>query len=292
VSALTRPGGITINWEQRGDGPLLYVAHNPLLATPRTFEVLLADLGRDHRVVTWDPRGTGRSSPDGPYDLRTDAADLTALIEELGAGVTVAFGLNPTPLVVAEDRPELIAAAVLVGGLLRLPFADDEEPESLLASDAVIAAVEQLARTDPRALLRSWLTLANSQLDEAGLHKRVEAQFAYCPVPAGRPRFGAYLDFNPSDAYASLGDRLWIIHWPNPITTDEHSARVRARLPHANVVDAADGPLSRPDLTAAVVRRATAASRLLEVSAESGRGKRKLSAGDVKGERGDRSANA
>jgi pimeloyl-ACP methyl ester carboxylesterase len=256
-----RPGGITIDWEQQGDGPLLYVAHNAMMATPRIFEGVLADLGRDHRVVTWDPRGIGRSSPDGPYDLHTGAADLTALISELGAGVAVSFGLDPTPLVVAENRPELIAAAVLVGGLLRLLPSDDEEPESLLASGAVIAAFEQLARTDPRSLLRSWMALANPQLDEAGLHERVEAQLAYCPVSAALPRFGSYLDFNPSGACAALGDRLWIVHWANPISTDEQLARMRARLPHANVLEAADGPLSRPDLTAAVVRSATATAR-------------------------------
>jgi pimeloyl-ACP methyl ester carboxylesterase len=261
VGSLSRPGGIAIDWEQRGDGPLLYVAHNPMVATPRTFEAVLADLGRDHRVVTWDPRGTGRSSPGGPYDLYTDAADLAALIEELGAGVTLSLGYNHAPLVVAENHPELVAAAVLVGALPRLPPADGEEPESLLTSGAVGAAVQQLALTDPRALLRSWVELGNPQLDETGLHERVEAQVAYCPVSAGLPRVESYLNFGLSDAYAALGDRLWIVTWTNPIHTDEQVARVRARLPQANVVDAADGPISRPDLTAAAVRRATAARR-------------------------------
>jgi pimeloyl-ACP methyl ester carboxylesterase len=258
MGSLSRPGDVVIDWEQRGDGPLLYVAHNPMVATPRTFEAVLADLGRDHRVVTWDPRGTGRSSPAGPYDLDTDAADLVALIEQMGAGVTVSLGLNPAPLIVAEKRPELVIAAVLVGGLPRLPPSEGEEPESLLLSDAVAAAVDQLGRTDPRALLRSWITLGNPQLDDAGLHDRVEAQLAYCPISAGLPRVDSYRSVDTSRACAALGERLWILNWSNPISTDEQLARVRVRLPHANIVDVADGPISRPDLTAAVVRRATA----------------------------------
>jgi pimeloyl-ACP methyl ester carboxylesterase len=260
VGSLSRPGGITIDWEQRGAGPLLYVSHNPMLATPRTFEAVIADLGRDHRVVTWDQRGNGSSSRDGPYDLHTDAADLAALIDELGAGVTLSLGDNPAPLVVAENRPELVAAVVLVASLPRLPLSAGEEPESLLASEGVLAAGLHQARTDPRAALRGWLALGNPQLDEVGLQQRVEAQLAYGLVAAAVGRLDSYLAFDPSKACAALGDRLWIVTWTNPIQTGEQVARVRARLPQANVVETADGPISRPDLTAAVVRRATGAS--------------------------------
>ena len=36
------------------------------------------------RVLRWEPRGCGRSSPDGPYDLDTNLADLDALRAALG----------------------------------------------------------------------------------------------------------------------------------------------------------------------------------------------------------------
>ena len=48
-------------------------------ATPATYEGIVADLARDHRVVTWEPRGCGSSSEDGPFDIATDAEDLLAL---------------------------------------------------------------------------------------------------------------------------------------------------------------------------------------------------------------------
>ena len=45
-------------------------------------------LAEHHRVVTYDLRGIGSSSAQGPYDMETDAEDLAALIEETcdGAG--------------------------------------------------------------------------------------------------------------------------------------------------------------------------------------------------------------
>jgi pimeloyl-ACP methyl ester carboxylesterase len=259
VAMLSRPDGAKIHWERRGEGPALYIAHNPMVSMPGNFDALLADLARDHRVVTWDPRGVGQSSGGGPYDLSTDAEDLAAVIEEAGpGGVTVSLGNSPAPLDLVGTQPELFAAVLLVGALPQLAPSDGDEPESLTDSGSVTAATLQMARTDPRALLRTWMTLGNPQLNEAELQERMEDQLAYCPVSAGVPRVESYISYNASRSCAELGDRLWMIHWENPISADRALTRLRARLPEAHIVETEDGPISRPDQTAAVVREVTA----------------------------------
>jgi pimeloyl-ACP methyl ester carboxylesterase len=257
VPTLERPDGAKIHWEQRGEGAALYLAHNPMISTPSTFDALIDDLARDHRVVTWDPRGVGRSSRDGPYELDTDADDLAALVEAVARpGVVMAIGLNPTPLVLVDRHPELVAAVVLAGGLPQLEPTDTTEAQWLLQSDSVTTAILQMARTDPRALVRAMITLGNPQLNEVELRERVEVQLSYCPVEAGLARVGPYLGHDVRRTCEVLAERLWIVSWESPMAPGRPLDQVRAALPRAHVVEADDGPLSRPDLTAGVVREA------------------------------------
>jgi pimeloyl-ACP methyl ester carboxylesterase len=260
VATLKRPGGAEIHWDRRGDaGPVVYLVPLPMLAMPSNFEGLIADLARDHRVVTWDPRGIGGSSPTGPYDLATDAEDLAALIAESGApGTLVSPGRSPASLVVADTHPDLVAAVVLLGGVPRLERPVSGDPGVLTDSDAVTEATLQMVKTDPRGLLRTWIQLGNPQLSDAALRARLEAQLAYCPQEAAIPRVESYLIHDSGRVCAALGERLWIVHWKSPISMGQAVTHVKALLPEAHVVDADDGPISRPDLSAAVVRDATA----------------------------------
>ena len=227
-----------------------------MIARPSTFEALLTDLARDHRVITSDPRGAGRSSRDGRYDFETDAGDLAALVESVGApAILMGLGFNPTPLALAGHAPETVATVVLVGGLQQLSVGD--HPDSIFDSESVVNAARQMAQTDPRALLRSSITLGNPQLSEAEVHERLEAQLMYCPVDAWVARFDSYLGRNMSAACTALGDRLWLISWSSPIQPESPVERLRRAFPHAHVVETEDGPISRPDLIAAVVREAS-----------------------------------
>ena len=58
-----------------------------------------------------------------------------------------------------------------------------------------------------------------------------------------------------------MGDRLWVIHFENPLSPCELLKSARELLPKAHIVEAEDGPISRPDITAGVVRRLTAPLR-------------------------------
>jgi pimeloyl-ACP methyl ester carboxylesterase len=256
---LQRDDGVEIHWEERGAGPLLLVSTNPNVTTPGNYEALFGDLAADHRVVTWDPRGTGGSTSAGPYDLATDAGDMAALIDELGeAPVAVALGLSPAALVLVDSRPESIAAVVLVGALPPLGPADDEDGQSLLDSDSVAAAAREMLRTNPRALLRSMMSLGNPQLDDEEIQERVEAQLAYSPATVTTERGDAFLRYEATRPCTSLGERLWIVHWENAMSPDGAVNRVARLLPHAHLVEVEEGALSRPELTAEVIRQAAA----------------------------------
>jgi pimeloyl-ACP methyl ester carboxylesterase len=250
--------GVELNWEERGEGPLVVGAF-ACLAHPAVFESLLADLATDHRVITYDPRGCGESSLVGPYDMATDEADLAALLEELGGGavvVTTGDAAN-RGVRVAAQRPDLIRAVVTPGGnpLGRAGFAGSE---GYAASESVVQMTLDLLGTDYRAGLRMIVSSTNPQLDEDGVRERVDAQAAYADQDVTLARLRAWIrDAAPEEALA-IGDKLWILEHPfNPWFPLDMIENTRTQLPEAHVEVTEDGPLSRPDITAGIVRRVT-----------------------------------
>ena len=253
---LTRKGAV-IHWEERGEGPGLFIAHS-MISMPSDFDALLRQLVSDHRVVTYDPRGAGKSSRTGPYDITTDAEDMAAVIEEAGHPVVaVSLGYNPVPLSVVTTRPELVEAVVLVAPP-RLGSREGAEDVSLIESDAVVEVMLEMMESNPQGLLRTIISMGNPQLSEAGVQERLEQQLAYGPPEVGVERGKAYLAYDATRACAALGRRLWIIHWENPLSSPDAFKRVRRRLPEAQLFEVEDGPISRPELTAEVVRQAAA----------------------------------
>jgi hypothetical protein len=157
----------------------------------------------------------------------------------------------------AAARPDLVSAVVTPGGnpLGRIAAAGTE---GLAGSDSVIEAVLQLAETDYRAALRTIIDTANPQLDEDSVRARVNLTVEHCPREASAPRMRDWVNDRSVEEARSLGDRLWVLeHGRNPWFAIEALSRLRELLPEARVDEMADGPLTRPDLTAAVVRELT-----------------------------------
>ena len=264
MARLSRPDGIDIHYEERGEGPAVFLAHAPVMSTPSVFERLVADLARDHRVVTWDPRGVGQSTRRGPYDGPTDTDDMAALVEEIGqSGVMISTALNPVPHMLGAKRPELTDAVVLAGGIPRFRPIQGGQSEGMLGSDSVVEAIKQLARTDHRSIVRAAIAGSNPQMSEAEIAERVDAQVAYCPwdVLLERTEF-LLADESFAQAGPALGSRLWIIDWWQvegaPMETAENAKEL---VPDAHIVEAEDGPISRPDITADAIRKITVDDR-------------------------------
>ena len=252
---LERPDGARIHYEVRGEGPLVVLSLG-FAATPATYEGVVADLARDHRVVTWEPRGCGSSSEEGPFDIDTDAGDLLALIEELG-GPALAFaaghGVDVTISAAASD-PDAIRAFVTPGIVTALRQ-HLEGTEGFAASETVTEMLIQQLRSDPRGSVRATIGSLNPQLDDEGLRARVDETLAYSSPETTLERLESWLKRDsPLEELRAFGDRVAIVWQANDSWQAGAIPRVRELLPDARIVELEDGPLSRPDLAANIVR--------------------------------------
>ena len=254
-----RPYGVRIAWRERGEGPLVVLA-NQFFGLWTLFEELLDDLARDHRVVHYYLRGTGASTRRGPYDLDTDAEDLAALIEGTGQPALVlafADGCNRA-VRVAALRPELVTAIVSPAGN---PVGEQalENTDALAASEGVLQALVGMMTTDYRGALRTMVSTANPDWDEERVKQRVTATVEVCPQEASLPRLKAWIADDAAEQAQTLGDRLWLLEdGTNPWFTLEVARQTRSILPDAHILEVEDGAISRPDITAGVIRSLTA----------------------------------
>jgi pimeloyl-ACP methyl ester carboxylesterase len=264
---LKRTDGIEIHWEEQGEGPLVVFA-TQFFGAPGVFSGLIDDLSVDHRVVTYDMRGCGQSTREGPYNVDTDAGDLAALIEALGEPalvIGVGDGCNRATKVAAE-HPQLVNAIVTPGGN---PVGREasEGSDKLVDSPSVIEALLGMIETDYRAALRTIIGGANAQLSDNEARERVDSVVEYCAQDVGAARLRAWIDDDVREAARVVGDRLWILSnsvEENPWFTAPALDRTRQLLPEAHIEEIEGGAVSRPDLTAAMVRRAIASAAVGE----------------------------
>jgi pimeloyl-ACP methyl ester carboxylesterase len=258
VAAVSAPDGAELHVDVRGDGPLVVLAPG-LWSPPPVFAALGDDLANDHRVVTYDPRGAGRSSGDGPHDLATDVADLAVIIETVGGPATfVGIGAGSTlALRLINERPELGVAVICpAGSPVNREVAKGSE--SIAGSRSVFDLLTEMAQRDYRTFLSSIVASTNPQLDEDGVAQRVRMVSDYTSHTAMLERLQAWLGDDPVASSLAAGDRLTILLHGNDAWSSANAVpATRELLPEAEVLDVEDGPLSRPDITAAIVRRRT-----------------------------------
>jgi pimeloyl-ACP methyl ester carboxylesterase len=249
--------GVVLHWRATGDGPPVVIGDN-VFSVPEVLNGLEEDLSRDHRVVFYDPRGCGQSTRTGPFDLATDVKDLAAVAEAVGGGPAVAVGPANGAVVatlLAAERPDLIGTVIAPTGV---PVITRRLGHGLAASREVLEAIGTGFASDYRTLVRSIVTTGNPQLDEEGRRRRVEAELEYRPAEAARGRWESWYGWDDDEAARAIGDRLWILLHPNlPWWPVELAEPLRELLPEAHVEIVEDGPLSRPDIVAGVVRGIT-----------------------------------
>jgi pimeloyl-ACP methyl ester carboxylesterase/predicted glycosyltransferase len=113
--------GVRVFWERYGEG-------EPTILLPPTWEIVhsrfwkgqIPYLARHTRVVTFDPRGNGRSDRPGDFDAyrrREFAADALAVLDAAGVdrAVLVAWCDMGESLILAAEHPERVAGLVLIG---------------------------------------------------------------------------------------------------------------------------------------------------------------------------------
>jgi pimeloyl-ACP methyl ester carboxylesterase len=260
VPKLRLPDGVELHWEERGDGPLVVIAH-PCISVPTAFRGLGDDLERDHRVVVYDPRGTGESTRTGPYEIPTDAQDLAHLLDELGQpAVIVAFGEALHRAVEASAIKPQLVDAVLSPGVAALGRGRDYAGvnDGLASSPAVVGALVQLFETDYRSGLRTTVEGGNPQFTAEQVQRRIDDVVAYAPLEATLGRLRGWISHDSRVPGRALGNRLWMLTFGGNLWfPPELEEAFRRDLPEARIEPVADGAVSRPDQTAEIVRRIT-----------------------------------
>jgi pimeloyl-ACP methyl ester carboxylesterase len=254
------PDGTELHWDARGEGPLVVVA-NQFFSESWVFERLLAMLAEGHRVVTYDPRGTGRSSKTPPYDIRTDAGDLNALIEAVGPpAVVIGMGDGSNRAVhAAAARLDLTDAVVCAAGN-PVGATAVAGTDGLAGSESVLAALMSMMETDYRGALRTMIGTANPTFDEEAVRMRVNSTCENCPQEVAVDRMRSWIADDAVESARAVGDRLWVLDsGGNPWFPIEVTRRSRALIPDAHIREVEDGALSRPDITVEVVASLTAA---------------------------------
>ena len=259
--------GVELHWEERGEGPAVVLV--PYWSyEPRVWEPVTSELESDHRVIRYDDRGTGQSERTGPFDIETSAADLEAVIAAADAGPAVALAMvdgGNRAVRVAQRRPDLLSHVVSVGGppLTREAFT---ESESLISSSTVVAAFLQQLDTDHRGAIRSLMEAGNPQMSQDELRDRVVKQVEHVPLEAASARVRAWAEDGDGVAPArEIGDRFLLLVGGNAgggwfPDERELTTIIHEHFPEAVVEQVEEGILSRPDQTAAVVRRLATAN--------------------------------
>ena len=128
--------GVRVFYEVYGSGePTLVLLPTWSIIHSRLWKLQIPDLARRFRVVTFDPRGNGRS--DRPvnaeaYAETEFAADALAVMDATGTERAVLVSLSmgaQRALLLASDHPERVAGAVFIGPALPLtPIVPEREP--------------------------------------------------------------------------------------------------------------------------------------------------------------------
>jgi pimeloyl-ACP methyl ester carboxylesterase/predicted glycosyltransferase len=114
--------GVRVFWERYGDGePTVLLLPTWTLVHARVWKAQIAYLARHFRVVTFDPRGNGKSDrPRAPalYSEREFAADALAVMDATGTERAVIASLSvgaQRALLLCAEHPERVLAAAFIG---------------------------------------------------------------------------------------------------------------------------------------------------------------------------------
>jgi hypothetical protein len=130
-----------------------------------------------------------------------------------------------------------------------------EGSEGFAASRTVTDLLVEQLRRDPRAAVRATVGSLNPQFDEDALRARIDETLAYSSPETTLARIESWLAReSPIEELRALGDRLAVVWHEGDSWQAGGIPRVRELLPEARVIQVEDGPLSRPDLQANVVR--------------------------------------
>ncbi|HJW59622.1 MAG TPA: alpha/beta fold hydrolase, partial [Actinomycetota bacterium] len=117
--------GVRVFWERYGEGePTFLLAPTWEIVHSRFWKCQIPYLARHARVVTFDPRGNGRSDRPGDFEAyrrREFAADALAVLDAAGVdrAMVVAWCDLGESLILAGEHPERVAGLFLIAPTVR-----------------------------------------------------------------------------------------------------------------------------------------------------------------------------
>ncbi|HYI41977.1 MAG TPA: alpha/beta hydrolase [Allosphingosinicella sp.] len=273
--ALIEVGGQTIHYTDDGSGPPIVMIHG-LAGQLRNFgRAMVDDLARDYRVIRVDRPGSGYSprSRSTSARLRVQAETIAELIRilKLDRPLIVGHSLGGAlALSIALNHPETVGGLALVAPLTQVQDIQD-----------VPEVFKGLVIRSP-FLRKSIAWTVATPMGMATAEKSLKEVFAPEPVPADfGTEGGGLLAMRPNNFYASSADLCdlegelegMVERYPtlsvpvsilyaradNLLDCELHGERTAGEIPGAEIELVEGGhmlPFTRPELTAAFVRRA------------------------------------
>ena len=242
-------GPVRLAGDRWGDGAgppvvLLHGGGQTRHSWDRTAERLA---GSGRTAITMDARGHGDSAwdPDGDYGLEAFAGDLVRILGAVGApAVLVGASLGGiTALVVAGDRPDLVAGLVLVdvvvrvepAGVRRIQEFMTAHPDGFATLDEVADAIA--AYTPERRRARNLDGLRKNVRQGADGRWRWHWDPAFVST-GDEPRVDRRARIEQATARVAAPTMI-VRGGRSDVVSDEGLADMTRRLPHARVADVA-----------------------------------------------------
>lgn len=255
-----REDGVSLFWQDWGEGPAVLFAPS-YIQHPTVFEGLLNALQPGHRVIRYDPRGCGESTRRGPFEMQTDVDDLIAVAEAAGPVAAVMGNGDGSNRAIhaAAQRPDVLPVVISLETVPLEP-GQAEGTEALVGSGGVLDALVGMMRTDFRTGLSATITRGNPEMSPEDVRERVDQTVAYIDHQAALRRLEEWIADRPGDDPGLLGERMVVVYegagaW-FPADLTERAMEV---WPKARFFRVDGGAITRPDMTAAVVREVTGA---------------------------------
>ena len=137
MTTATTPDGARIAYEATGDGPAIVLVHG-ITESRHSWDPLVGELARDHRVIALDLRGHGESQRQPPYDALVMAGDVRVVVDAVGATAPLLVGHSLGGAVVS-----MYGAAYEARGVVNV-----DQPLDLGGFKELLTSIEPQLRAD------------------------------------------------------------------------------------------------------------------------------------------------
>jgi 3-oxoadipate enol-lactonase len=230
-------GDIDIAYETHGEGPPL-IAIMGLTGSRGHWRGFAERFADRHRVITFDNRGVGETSvPQGPYSTAQMADDALGLLDHLGIGTAIVFGVSMGGMIAQElalrapDRvTKLILGCTSAGGSTLTLEPDTLAAFGSIGQDGAEATIRRLLSINFSPKFLSERADVFEELVQYGLAHRMKSTGF----------FGQMLAVTSHDASARVSElrmpTLLVTGNVDRLIPSENTRTLATAIPHARVV--------------------------------------------------------